>query len=95
MIAFGITAFDDNQESIEDPTYGHIKAYYKTWGLGETQSEGFEELPSKMCSRAELGLKPKEGYDDGSDFSKPPLFFETHKNSVNDLEYYYKKFKCV
>ena len=35
MIAFGITAFDDNEEPIEDESYGRIKAYYKTWGLDE------------------------------------------------------------
>ena len=33
MIAFGLTAYDDNLESIEDSDYGQIKAYYKTWGM--------------------------------------------------------------
>ena len=35
MIAFGLTAFDDNEEPIEDESYGRIKAYYKTWGLDD------------------------------------------------------------
>ena len=31
--AFGITAYDDNPEIIEDPSIGVLNAYYKTWGL--------------------------------------------------------------
>ena len=51
MIAFGITAYDDNREHIEDPTYGTIKAYYKTWGLNEQkQTVDFVELPTSMCT---------------------------------------------
>lgn len=57
MIAFTITAYDSEQESIEDPTYGNLKAYYKTWGIADqVQSEGFEEIPLKFCSKAQLGL---------------------------------------
>ena len=33
--AFAITAYDSNQESIEDPSIGTVDAYYKTWGIGE------------------------------------------------------------
>ena len=33
MIAYAITAYDDNMESIEDPRYGQLNAYYKQWGL--------------------------------------------------------------
>ena len=52
MLAFGITAYDDNQEPIEDPSYGTLKAYYKSWGIKGTSGVDFEELPSEMCSRA-------------------------------------------
>jgi len=47
-----------------------------------------------MCTRAELGLSQIDG-DDVSDYSKAGLLFETHKNSVDDISYYYKKLKCV
>ena len=47
MLAFGITAFDINYESIEDASYGQIKAYYKTWGLGDDYAVKFEEIESK------------------------------------------------
>lgn len=95
MLAFGITAYDDNQESIEDPRYGRLKAYYKTWGLDDSESGvTFTEIPSSYCTRAELGLPEVEG-DEESDYSKPALFFETHKNSITDVSYYTKKFKCL
>ena len=49
MIAAGLTAYDDNQEPIEDPSYGLLKAYYKIWGLPEAgeQSIAYNELPLK------------------------------------------------
>ena len=33
--AFGITAYDSNQEVIEDPDYGEIKAKFYGWGLDD------------------------------------------------------------
>lgn len=75
MLAFAITAFDENQESIEDPQYGRLKAYYKTWGLDDSAGVTFTEIPSSYCTRAELGLPEIEG-DTESDYSKAPLFFE-------------------
>lgn len=93
MIAFGITAYDDNEEPIEDPQYGHLKAYYKSWGLEEGHGVHFRELPTETCSRAELGLPEEE---DGSSASKTEKrFFEVHSSSANDYEYYYKKLKCI
>ena len=32
MYAFGLTAYDSYQESIEDPSFGVVKAYYESWG---------------------------------------------------------------
>ena len=52
MIAFGLTAYDSNREPIDDPTYGTLKAYYKTWGLKEEGGVHFEPLTSKKCTRA-------------------------------------------
>ena len=31
--AFGVTAYDSNTESIEDPSIGTLRPYYKSWGL--------------------------------------------------------------
>ena len=93
MFAFGITAYDSNQEIIEDPTYGTLKAYYKTWGLGESGTN-FEPLATSQCTRAQLGL-PKEDGDTESDYSVPPLFYDYNANGINDVKFYYKKLKCI
>ena len=44
MFAFAITEYDDNPEPIEDPSYGLVKAYYKSWGIKEGIGVDFEEL---------------------------------------------------
>ena len=36
QIAFGLTAFDDNRNPIEDPEYGQLKPYYKSWGIHDS-----------------------------------------------------------
>ena len=55
--AFGVTAYDSNPESIEDPSIGEVKAYYKTWGgLASDSVQGihYEEIPLRECTEAEL-----------------------------------------
>ena len=49
--AFGLTVYDDETESIEDPTIGTLKPYYKSWGLKENkQGVDFEPLPMRECT---------------------------------------------
>ena len=89
MVAFGLTAYDSNQEPIEDQSYGQLKAYYKTWGMpGDPPGVNWQEMPTKPCSRGQLGLSDS---DDGDS----SLFFPVHRNSEYDIGYYNKKFKCV
>ena len=52
MVAFGITAYDDVTESIDDPRYGRTKGVYKTWGQEDQIGVNFEEIPMKPCTRA-------------------------------------------
>ena len=54
MYAFGITAYDSNREPIEDPSYGVIKPYYKSWGIKTSSGVHFEELPTRQCTDAEF-----------------------------------------
>ncbi len=59
MLAFGLTAYDDNYDMIDEPDYGELKAYYKTWGLDE--SDGFvefNEIPTTQCTYEQLGIYP-------------------------------------
>lgn len=90
MIAFGLTAYDDNLEAIDDADYGELKAYYKTWGMKDDLGVEFIELATTYCTKAQLGLN-----EDGSQSDNQGLFYATHKGSVNDLKNYYRKFKCL
>ena len=65
--SFGLSAYDDNIEPIEDPSYGILKASYKTWGLGF--DEFFQEIPTRECSEAELHAG--NATDPNSKFFKP------------------------
>ena len=65
MFAFGVTAYDDNPEPIEDPTIGVLKPYYKSWGLDETIGGiDFELLPTRNCSEAELHINNQTSVSD-------------------------------
>ena len=54
--AFAVTAYDDELESIEDPTIGIIRPYYKSWGLKDTGGVDFEPIPTRPCTTAELHI---------------------------------------
>jgi hypothetical protein len=56
-LAFGITKFDGDSKSIEDPTIGTVKAYYKKWG-GKDDGDGIvlEPIPTRRCTYADFGL---------------------------------------
>ena len=55
--AFGLTAYDSNPERIEDPSYGLLKAYYKSWGIhGTFTGVHREELTTKPCTHADLQI---------------------------------------
>ena len=87
MYAFGITAYDGNREIIEDPSYGVLKPYYKSWGIKPGSGVDFESLPTRNCSQAELHVN---GQSDSNS-----LFYEPHSNNVNDITFYHKKLKCL
>lgn len=56
QIAFGITSYDDNYDTTEDPDYGDLKAYYKTWGYEDAPGEVFTEIESNQCTNEQLGI---------------------------------------
>ena len=62
MFAFGLTAYDSEQYSIEDPTIGLLKPYYKSWGILNPDYDGTEFTPLRYhtCSREELRLDEVE-----------------------------------
>ena len=84
--AFGITAYDSNQEAIEDPSIGTLEPFYKTWGLGGSGA-GFEPIKSRYCDIGDFHILNQTKSD-----SK---FFRPHKLAVPDLNFYHKKLKCI
>ena len=38
QFAFALTAYDNNRDPIDDPSYGKVSAKIVSWGLGEGQS---------------------------------------------------------
>lgn len=90
MYAFGITAYDDNPEPIEDPSIGVLKPYYKSWGLKEGGGVHFEPLPERNCTKSELHVD-----EDGDESEHGSLFYKPHPNSETNLNFYNKKLKCL
>lgn len=84
--AFGITAYDSNRENIEDPSYGKLEPYYKEWGMGD-EGAGFKTIKYRNCTIPELHIQQQT--DPNSKFFKP------HSIVLPDLEFYYKKLKCI
>ena len=63
QVAFAITAYDGNTESIEDEEIGVLKAFFISWGENyvdyneETLSlTGITEIPTRNCTGADFGL---------------------------------------
>ena len=99
--AFGITAYDRNREPIEDPSYGVLTPYYKSWGL-KGMDVDFEELPTRDCSLRELHIEENNinsDKDEIADLEKDEgeggNFFLPSANSIKDLTFYSKKLKCL
>ena len=83
--AFAITDFDDEQESIEDPSYGQLLAQYQEWGLENLHGNGFFPIPLKSCSHEDLGLDEARASTN---------FYPLHRDSVYHVDFYARKFKC-
>ena len=66
--AFGVTAYDNNRENIEDPDYGVVKAKVNSWGLSDSNEviarSNFDTHP---CTKEELGLD-EDRNDESSEF---------------------------
>ena len=68
MYAFGITAYDMNGESIEDPSIGVLKPYYKTWGNDGSEINEISYIPVAMHQCTEQELQIGEYHDKSSSF---------------------------
>ena len=48
-IAGAITAWDDGTAVTEDPSYGQIKIYIKSWGNGAPYDDFMHEIKTRPC----------------------------------------------
>ena len=85
-IAFGITHYDTNLEPIDDLDYGEVVAYAK--GGNDLSGDIYEKIALRPCTYEELGL------DKRGEISETAKFYPAHANSINWLEFYWKKLQC-
>ena len=96
QFAFGITAYDLNQDPIDDPTYGNVVAKYVSWGFGEDNLN--DPIPMKPCSDADLGITV--GWNGWSDDVENNLdrsetrFFPINSSNIHAFTFYRKKLRC-
>jgi hypothetical protein len=102
-VAFAITYYDGDLESIENPNIGRMKAIYREWGLGDYSGILETELPTRPCTMADFGL---DDYQDGdtlerlTDFTKnmtdiPGTFFTPVQHQIYYFMTYGHKMKCM
>ena len=84
-LAFGLTAYDDNPDRIDDPRYGQLRARYVRWGF-PGQTERYKDLTSHPCTEEEKGVDNRDGN---------PRFYPIHPNSLNDTRFYGGKLDCL
>ena len=57
QFAFGLSAYDNNSEIIDDAAYGEIKVRISSWGFKDTIGlDVGEPLATQPCSKEMLGL---------------------------------------
>ena len=89
-IAFGLSAYDNEAEWIEDEDYGSLKAYHYRWGFEGEHGSTWTEIPSRNCTRKEFYL------DDVQDNnSEETRLYRDHFTSESNSKYYWRKFRCT
>ena len=79
--AVGFTAWDDGVGITEDPTYGQIKIFIKSWGLNAPFEDTFHEIETRSCNL--------------DDFKGSADFFTPSKESEQAITDYGHRLKCI
>ena len=93
-VAFALSAYDSEQEFIEDPDYGTLKAYHYEWGFDEIQSSRLIEIETRRCTEEDLYLNEEEDEEMGQNESQSKMY-TLHEQGKSSVEYYKKKFRCI
>ena len=86
-VAAAITTYDGSSEVVEDPDYGEVKFYIKSFGLGEP-GVIFDELPVRICD-------PATDFNYADDNNPGATFYRANPANGNDLKTYGGKMKCI
>ena len=62
-VAFAITYYDGNPNSIEDPDIGEMKAYYRQYGFKDMKGVKNVEIPTRPCTMADFGISSENKFD--------------------------------
>ena len=84
--AIAFTAYDNERESILDPSYGRLIFNHYSWGPDQngTYKSIRKEIPSHTCSTEELGLE-------GQNSSFMPI----NEKTYDELNLFHKKYICI
>ena len=77
-MAAGVIEWDEGETTLEDPSYGMLRFYIKSWGKDMPYAEKFHEVGSHLCAPTELN--DINGTNSGVSF-----FYETSRNSDYDI----------
>ena len=87
QFAWGIMAYDSNQENIEDPDIGVMHAFTYGWRTGGLF---FNEVKTRPCTSSDFNFE-----DNFTTPSKNYKFYSTNPDQKNDVEFYKKKYNCL
>ena len=86
--AAALTAYDDNEEPIDDPTFGELVFNHHKWGRnsdGSIFASGRYRIKSHRCTSEELGV---------SKSTDASSLFSMDERYLTDFKFYQKKFFC-
>ena len=91
-VAFALSAYDSEQDFIEDPDYGTLKAYHYEWGFEDTQGSRWTQIETRSCTEEDLNLN--EDADEVNKDSESKMY-SLHEKGKYSVAYYKKKFRCT
>ena len=101
-VAFGITAFDESSELIEDEEIGTMKAFYVSWGDNSAYTNdtlsltGLTEIPLRPCTAEDFGLSETlEQLNTDMISGGNSKFYPMSNENFEYIKVYYPKMKCI
>ena len=95
-IAFGLSAYDDSSEFIEDPDYVTLVLQYREWGLIEQRIREYNGPRVHRCRPEEIGIDYYNTKDpEEREKMTKPSFFRPDPSTEHWIEVYSQKLWCT